>query len=213
MQLCPLPPAVPLSSGRPECGPVGWRMARSRPGGICCQDSADPLSAASCPGPWHPLLCGLTMTPEAFLGQRTEAGCEVLRPVGDSVAWVRSPRQLLHVGLSTGILGCSSLGCGKPLGAVLCDPHCLPGLHTPCGSMGEVGCFSPFSPPARVFLPRSGPPGDAVPLNLPCGLLRPCPPFWGPCHSPSPTPGFLHVPSAGLSTESQGTGHLSNAVV
>lgn len=136
-------PPPPFGASVLRGRPVGWRMARSRPRRICCQDSADPLSAASCPGPWHPLLCGLTMTPEAFLGQRTEAGCEVLRPVGDSVAWVRSPRQLLHVGLSTCIVGCSSLGRGKPLGAVLCDPHCLPGLQTPYGSMGEVGCFSP----------------------------------------------------------------------
>lgn len=53
----------------------------------------------------------------------------MLRPPGDSwVAWVMSLPQPLCVRLSTGILGCSSLGSGKALGTVPCDCCHLPGL-------------------------------------------------------------------------------------
>lgn len=92
-------------------------MLRSRPHEYLVPGFCRPSVCGKLPGALAPItVCGLTVTLEAFLGQQMEAGRQVLRPVGDSAAWVRSPRQPLHVGLSTDILGCSSLGRGKAEG-------------------------------------------------------------------------------------------------
>lgn len=101
---------------RPECGPVGWGMVRSRPHGYLVPGFCRPSVRGKLPRALAPITVRTDYDTGSFPGQRMEAGCEVLRPVGDSVAWVRSPRQPLHVGLSTDILGCSSLGCGKAEG-------------------------------------------------------------------------------------------------
>ena len=49
----------------------------------------------------------------AFAGQGLEVECLVLKPAGDWVAGMKSPRQPLHVGLNADVLSCSSSGSGK----------------------------------------------------------------------------------------------------